>query len=246
MSSVTEPEARTRLRGVVARGDHTDLVVMLGPRPWLEDALQLIGDGLLAAVRDGAPGSGELARECADALIVRRWAGDHDLADALEAALGGAPVPMLRPLAVDLEELAMILEGDPVHGGGRIDRRTGEAWPQGAIEYAAEVGELDEDDDDDTNRWLWVHSEGSRDGYQDMVGFIEDLDNPPVADRLARAISGSGAFRRFRNQLSEYPDLLIRWYAFSEDRHRGRARAWLAVNGYTPVRPPGRGSWTDH
>ena len=51
---------------------------------------------------------------------------------------------MLRPLPVDLEELAMILEGDPVHGGGRIDLRTGEVWPQSAIEYAEEVGEIDE------------------------------------------------------------------------------------------------------
>ncbi len=60
----------------------------------------------------------------------------------------------------------MILEGDPVHGGGRIDLRTGEVWPQSAIEYAEEVGEIDEDDDPD--RWLWVHCEGSHDGYRDM------------------------------------------------------------------------------
>ena len=53
---------------------------------------------------------------------------------------------MLRPLPVDLEELSMILEGDPVHGGGRIDLRTGEVWPQSAIEYAQEEGEIDEDD----------------------------------------------------------------------------------------------------
>ena len=41
---------------------------------------------------------------------------------------------------MSLDELAMILEGDPVHGGGRIDVRTGEVWAQPAIEYAEEVG----------------------------------------------------------------------------------------------------------
>jgi len=26
------------------------------------------------------------------------------------------------------------------------------------------------------------------------------------------------------------------WYAFSNDRHRGRARSWLAAEGYTAIR----------
>ena len=50
----------------------------------------------------------------------------------------------------------MILEGDPVQGSGRIDLRTGEVWSEPAIEGAAEVGEIDEDDDDEPERWLWV------------------------------------------------------------------------------------------
>lgn len=59
---------------------------------------------------------------------------------------------MLRPLPVDLEELAMILEGDPVHGGGRVDLRTGEVWPQSAIEHAQEMGEIGDEADDDPDR----------------------------------------------------------------------------------------------
>ncbi len=58
-------------------------------------------------------------------------------ADQLDAQLGSCPAPLLRPLPVDLEELAGILEGDPLNAGGRIDLRTGEVWPQAAIEYAA-------------------------------------------------------------------------------------------------------------
>ena len=56
---------------------------------------------------------------------------DLDPAEAAEPAPDAAPPPdarpTLRPLPVDLEELSMVLEGDPVHGGGRIDLRTGEA-----------------------------------------------------------------------------------------------------------------------
>ncbi len=228
-------EALTHLRSIVVRGDHAELLNALRHEPWPRDSLQLIGDGLLAAVLDSADGSPDLARSCITALRERHWRGDHELVEVLEAGLGVGPSPLLRPLPVDLEELAMILEGDPVSGGGRIDLRTGEVWPQSAIEYAEEVGEIDEDDDD-PERWVWVHCEGSRPGYRDMEWFIEELDDADFADRLARAITGRGAFRRFKDRLSERPELMTRWYAFSNDRQRGRARSWLAAEGYTAIR----------
>lgn len=228
-------EALTHLRSIVVRGDHAELVSALRQEPWPGDSLQLIGDGFLAAVRDSAEGSADPAQTCVIVLRGRGWEGDRELADALDAAMGSGPTPMLRPLPVDLEELSMILEGDPVHGGGRIDLRTGQVWAQSAIEYAEEVGEIDEDDDD-PDRWLWVHCEGSHEGYRDMEWFIDGLDDKAFADRLTHAISGRGAFRRFKGVLFDRPDLMTRWYAFSNDRQRGRARSWLAMEGYTPTR----------
>jgi hypothetical protein len=82
---------------------------------------------------------------------------------------------------------------------------------------------------------LWVHCEGSRAGYSDMEWFIAELKEPEVADRLSIAISGHGAFRRFKDVLSRWPDLMERWHGFSEDRQRGRARSWLADNGYAAI-----------
>jgi len=119
-----------------------------------------------------------------------------------------------------------------------VDLATGEVRPQSALDYAEEVGEeADGAEDDDPDRWLWVHCEGSRSGYRDMVWFIEDLDDANLADRLARAISGRGAFRRFKDTLVDRPELMTRWFAFSGDRQRGRARGWLAAEGYTPTPP---------
>ncbi len=228
-------DALAHVRSIVVRGDHTELVTGLRQEPWPADSLQLIGDGLLAAARDRSDGSVDLAHSCVTALRAREWEGDRELADALAAALGSGPTPMLRPLPVDLEELAMILEGDPADGGGRINLSTGDVWPQSAIEYAEEVGEIEEDDDD-PERWLWVPCEGSRDGYRDMKWFIDHLDDEAFADQLARAISGRGVFRRFKDRLSERPELMTRWHASSNDRQRGRARSWLAGEGYTPIR----------
>lgn len=227
-------EALTRWRSLVARGDGQGLVAALSHEPWPENSLQLIGDGVLAAVRDGVDGSAQVAARCVAALRERDWDGDEELAEALDAALGTGPVPMLRPLPVDLEELAMILGGDPVHGGGRIDLSTGEVWSRPGLEYDREVGEIDEDDDD-PDRWLWVECQGSGSGYRDMVWFIDELDDPVLADRLSRAIAGRGAFRRFKNVLSERPELMTRWHSFSDERQHGRARRWLAAEGYTPT-----------
>ncbi len=226
-------EERSLLRGSIARGDGAALVQQLGVRPWPDDALQLIGDGLLAALQQEFEEAAGLAGECVSALRVRGWSGDEELADALGARLGTGVIRLLKPLAVDLEELAMVLEGDPVHGDGRIDLRTGEVWPQAAIEYAEEMGE--NDDGEDPGRWLWIACEGSRAGYRDMESFISDLGNPDIADRLNIAISGRGAFRRFKDLLSGSPDLMERWFSFADDRQRGRARAWLADQGYAAM-----------
>lgn len=166
----------------------------------------------------------------------RGWHGDTELVEQLQALLGAGPTPMLRSLPIDLEELAGILEDGPIHSGGRVDLRTGEVWPRAAIDYAQETGE---ETDEDEDRWLSVVCEGSREGYRDMEAFIESLADPDRANRLWIAIQGPGAFRRFKDVLGRTPDELDRWFAFSEERQRGRARAWLADAGYNPTpRPP--------
>jgi len=227
---------RAALRIAVFDRDGQRVVPALSSGPW-NDRLQLAGDVLHLAVTQGADGAAHLARRCASDLRQRGRDGDDNLADQLDAALGDRPVPMLRPLPVDLEQLAGILEGDPVYGGGRIDLRTGEVWPQAAIDYVLETGE--EDPDDNPDRWLGVWCEGSRDAYRDMEDFVDTVADGDQADRLSIAISGRGAFRRFKDVLARWPDQLERWYLFSDDRQRGRARAWLAAAGYTPTLPAG-------
>jgi Uncharacterised protein family (UPF0158) len=67
--------------------------------------------------------------------------------------------------------------------------------------------------------------------YQDMADFAEGISDDRAARRLARAIQGKGAFRRFEDELhEEYPDLLPTWFAFRDTRARRRAVEWLADN----------------
>jgi restriction endonuclease Mrr len=70
--------------------------------------------------------------------------------------------------------------------------------------------------------WVW---------YQDMADFAETITDERAGRRLARAIQGRGAFRRFKDELhEEHADLLPVWYAFSDVRARRRAVEWLADN----------------
>lgn len=77
-----------------------------------------------------------------------------------------------------------------------------------------------------------VDGAGSHDGYRDMVLFLDTVDDDDRADRLRIAIRGGGAFRRFKDVLGRWPGELKRWHEFSDERQRGRARAWLADAGY--------------
>lgn len=227
-------ETERTLRALVATGDSAGLVAEMGAAGVPADHLQLVGDGLLAAVVDQTEGAVVVAHEAAKRLRERAWDGDDDLAEQLHGVLGTGATPMLRPLPVDLEELAMVLEGDPVEGGGLIDLSTGEVLPRSYLDYADEMSD-DTEDHEDPDRWLDVESEGSHDGYRDMVLFIEQVDDEAIADRLGIAIEGRGAFRRFKETLSRWPDLMTEFHAFPNERQRGRARAWLAGHGYRPT-----------
>jgi hypothetical protein len=106
------------LRGAVYRDDGAAVVDVVRGR-LTDDVLQLAGDGLLNAVEKDVDEATEPAAQCASALRERDWWGDEELADQLDAALGRRATPMLRPLPVDLEELASLMEGDPLYSGPR-------------------------------------------------------------------------------------------------------------------------------
>ncbi|MEU3253296.1 UPF0158 family protein [Streptomyces sp. NPDC006997] len=195
------------------------------------EVLQLAGDAVAGAAAQGLPGAAETAVLFLAALQERAFRGDGELADRLRVATGDAVIPLLRPLAVDLEMLAMLLEGDPAESGGRIDLSTGERWPA----FTDELGPGPEaEEDDDPERWLYVPALGSRAGYRDMELFIEEMEDAALADRLRIAIGGRGAIRRFKAVLAGDERSWSRYHRFRDERQRGRARVWLAEEGYCP------------
>lgn len=260
MSNRTVPdpvEATFRdLRGAVYAGDGHAAMTAIEREPDL-DTLQYVGDGLRLALAQDVTGAARRAGEHIPALRNRDLDGDEDLAIELEAMLGRVQAPALRDLPIDLDDLSLALEGDPLLTGGRVDLRTGEVHQIGPLyesDYFDEFGEPDDEEADwaddvevgeADDRWLRFDSLGSRPGFRDMVEFLEAVADERLASRLDRALGGRGAFRRFRDELADAPDELARFHRFTDDHRRGRARHWLALSGLRPTVPtepasPGR------
>lgn len=223
-------DRRQQIREAIARADHAVLLGLLRHEVWPEDSLQLIGEGLLGVLASHHEARVP-ARLCAAALRERDWEGDELLADTIGTQLGeNAPLP-LRPVPVDLDQLAAALHASEWDSAGRLNLATGEVWPP----FNADFTDIDDEDEpEDENGWLEIRGQGSRPGYRDMEAFVAwRITDERTAERLTATLHRPRPFRRFKDTLAEWPDLLDAWYAFSEERELGRARAWLADEGYT-------------
>jgi hypothetical protein len=130
-----------------------------------------------------------------------------ELASARGGDAAGETYPgqVLDLSSIDLEEIANALadQTDYEHRW-LINPDTGEIafWTADTgIDGQAPV-DLDELDlvvIDPLPSWVW---------YQDMADFADGITDERAGRRLARAIQGKGAFRRFKDELhEEYPDL---------------------------------------
>jgi hypothetical protein len=80
-------------------------------------------------------------------------------------------------------------------------------------------------------RSIRVPKDASRDGYRDMEAFVDTITNVQLRERLAQAISGRGAFRRFKDALASHGSEQERRFAFKADRVRARMLEWLEDEG---------------
>lgn len=125
---------------------------------------------------------------------------------------------MLDPSSIDLSLLCLALDDRSPEASWWIDPDTGEI---DACENGAEPA---------PGRVRIPAGEPTT-GYRDMADFVAAVHHRRAADLLERAITGRGAFRRFKDTLVEFPELRDRWFRFRDARARRRALAWLAGAG---------------
>ncbi len=132
---------------------------------------------------------------------------------------------MLDLAKLDLDEIAMALSDQPDYEHRwLIDPGTGEI-----VLWTSDTGIDGENPVDlDELNILPIGPLSSATWYGDMVDFAEGVTNDAAGRRLARALRGKGAFRRFREELyEEYPDLVSAWQTFRDVRAKRRAVEWL-------------------
>ena len=130
----------------------------------------------------------------------------------------------LEQVDVDMIETALGSQDWP---GGYLDPETGAVYPV----FEGEVmGDDGDPADPDEESWIAIAPQGSREPYEDMVAFAEQVTDPGLRRSLDRALEGKGAFRRFRTVMYEdAPEETSRaWNDFRNARSELRALRWLA------------------
>lgn len=109
-----------------------------------------------------------------------------------------------------------------------LDRETGEVlMVNDMVMSTSETEEIY--DQLDEHGFYRLPDQRDIDDYRSMVDFISELPSP-AADRLSRAISGRGAFRRFKDEIIRL-GVEKEWYSFEEDAHKRVAIRWCEENG---------------
>ena len=91
--------------------------------------------------------------------------------------------------------------------------------------------------------YLRIDPVSSREQYRWMERFIPMVDDAELRGKLAHAIDGKGAFRRFKDVLMTYAADRERWFAFRSERLRTFMEAWLNAHAIQAVPRPG---WSDN
>ncbi len=157
------------------------------------------------------------------------------MADESDPTAQGAPV---RDVPVDWEALEDAFENNAPEVHSYLHLTTGEvlrvvdgvADPQMHVRIASD------------GNYLRIDPVSSREQYRWMERFIPMVDDPDLKGKLAHAIDGKGAFRRFKDVLMAYGPDRERWFTFRSERLRTFMEAWLSAHAIKPIPRP---QWAD-
>ena len=95
-------------------------------------------------------------------------------------------------------------------------------WERETILRAIEI--------EDTDHYLALPTRFDINDYEIMREFCEGVRSRPLREELLQGISGTGAFRRFR-EICHQRDLTAAWFRFRDHAMAALARSWLEENG---------------
>ncbi len=159
-------------------------------------------------------------------------------ADRPVVAASGVPSGPAREVPVDWEALEDAFENNAPEVHSYLHLTTGEvlrvvdgvADPQMHVRIASD------------GNYLRIDPVSSREQYRWMERFIPMVDDTDLRGKLAQAIDGKGAFRRFKDVLMSFGIDRERWFMFRSERLRTFMEAWLTAHA---IRATPRPQWAD-
>jgi hypothetical protein len=157
------------------------------------------------------------------------------MTEAPDRTAQGTPI---REVPVDWEALEDAFENNAPEVHSYLHLTTGEvlrvvdgvADPQMHVRIASD------------GNYLRIDPVSSREQYRWMERFIPMVDEPDLRGKLAQAIDGKGAFRRFKDVLMSFGPDRERWFTFRSERLRTFMEAWLSAHA---IKATPRPQWAD-
>lgn len=140
-----------------------------------------------------------------------------------------------KRLSVDLDQLCYALDDSSYEHSYYLDLETGQLLFISDYMDPEDAEELREQVDNHPDRYEPLPKADSYEGYQEMEDFIASVEDEHIGQLLEVAIDGKGAFRRFKDVLTRYPEEQERWFRFKDDRLNQRALEWLEEIGVDPL-----------
>ena len=143
---------------------------------------------------------------------------------------------MRKKVRIDWEEVIVAFERSGFDQSNYLDLETGEVVSvMREIMDDDEIDEIEQRVNSEPERYRLIPSVDSSEAYDDMVKFIDTVEDRHLAELLSVAISAKGAFRRFKDVLLSYPIERQRWFEFQGDLMARRVEEWLKEIGIEPA-----------
>jgi hypothetical protein len=127
-----------------------------------------------------------------------------------------------RQLTIDWDELETALTWHTEEGGYYLDATNGEIVCYTGLDDELAEGEIDAGLQE--GRLVPIEHLPASVEYRWMETFAESASDGQLRRQLEVALSGKGAFRRFKDVLGGNPSERKRWFAFRDERVRAAAR----------------------
>ena len=134
----------------------------------------------------------------------------------------------MAKIKIDLGDVCMALQSSEEQDW-YLDRETGE------MNFYSSLIDNDEIDmeeiEGNPDRYCWIESVSSDDGYRLMEEFVDGLGEGEASRSWARALRMRKPFRCFKDTLLDFPEVRDQWFAFHNARLEDLAHQLLKDEG---------------